>query len=268
MKKITFLLMITASLFVFNSCEDENDVTINYTSFESTSMDFGVELDGSSTNDITIYSTKTSGSARTFNINVLSASTADPSSYDVPATVTIPANSNVGTFPVTISDINIGEAGKTLILDLPEENGVYTGAPITLNVKQVCPFNEVILTITFDSYPEENIESEISFIALKSTAGSTGTVFKLELPMTGIEDLSKYRIGMNADVEIELAKKTDVLVIPLEAISNQQGQTIVKIKSQNSQGYEDRIIELGLESDEEAEVVSGLEEGEIILIED
>jgi len=30
----------------------------------------------------------------------------------------------------------------------------------------------------------------------------------------GIEDLSKYRIGMNADVEIELAKNTDVLVIP------------------------------------------------------
>jgi len=122
--------------------------------------------------------------------------------------------------------------------------------------------------LIFDSYPEENIESEISFIALKSTAGSTGTVFKLELPMTGIEDLSKYRIGMNADVEIELAKNTDVLVIPLEAISNQQGQTIVKVKSQNRQGYEERIIELGLESDETAEVVSGLEEGEIILIED
>jgi hypothetical protein len=155
MKKISFLLMITASLFFFNSCEDENDVTINYTSFETTSMDFGVELDGSSTNDITIYSTKTSGSARTFNINVLSASTADPASYDVPASVTIPANSNMGTFPVTISDLNIGENGETLILDLPEENGVYTGAPLTLKVKQVCPLNEVILTITFDAYPDE-----------------------------------------------------------------------------------------------------------------
>ena len=81
-------------------------------------------------------------------------------------------------------------------------------------------------------------------------------------------DLSKYRIGMNADVEIELAKKTDVLVVPLEAVSNQDGQTIVKVKSQNSQGYEDRVIELGLESDELAEVVGGLAEGEVILIED
>lgn len=121
--------------------------------------------------------------------------------------------------------------------------------------------------LIFDSYPGESIESEISFIALKSTVGSTGTVFKLELPMSDIEDLTKYRIGMNADVEIELVKKTNVLVIPLEAINNQQGQTIVRVKDQSSRGYKERVIELGLESDEAAEVLTGLEEGDIILIE-
>jgi RND family efflux transporter MFP subunit len=121
--------------------------------------------------------------------------------------------------------------------------------------------------LIFDAYPEEIIRSEINFIALKSTMGSTGTVFRLELPMTGVEDLSKYRLGMNADVEIELAKKTDVLVIPLEAISSQQGQTVVKVKDQSRQGYEERVVELGLESDEMAEIKSGLTEGEIILIE-
>jgi HlyD family secretion protein len=122
--------------------------------------------------------------------------------------------------------------------------------------------------LIFDAYPEENIDSEITFIAPKSTVSSSGTVFEIELPVPGVVDLSKYRIGMNADVEIELAKKTDVLVVPLEAVSNQDGQTIVKVKSQNSQGYEDRVIELGLESDELAEVVGGLAEGEVILIED
>jgi macrolide-specific efflux system membrane fusion protein len=121
--------------------------------------------------------------------------------------------------------------------------------------------------LIFDAYPEEIIRSEIDFIALKSTMGSTGTVFRLELPMIEVEDLSKYRLGMNADVEIELAKKTNVLVIPLEAISSQEGQTIVKVKDQSRQGYEERVVELGLESDEMAEVQSGLAEGEIILIE-
>lgn len=121
--------------------------------------------------------------------------------------------------------------------------------------------------LIFNAYPEEAIASEISFISLKSAVGSTGTVFKIELPLPGVEDLSKYRIGMNADVEIELAKRTEVLVVPLEAISNQDGQNVVKIKSQNRQGFENRVIKLGLESDEAAEVLEGLEEGEIILIE-
>lgn len=121
--------------------------------------------------------------------------------------------------------------------------------------------------LIFNAYPEEAIASEISFISLKSAVGSTGTVFKIELPLPGVEDLSKYRIGMNADVEIELAKRTEVLVVPLEAISNQDGQTVVKVKSQNRQGFENRVIKLGLESDEAAEVLEGLEEGEIILIE-
>lgn len=122
--------------------------------------------------------------------------------------------------------------------------------------------------LIFDSYPDETIETEISYISLKSSAGSTGTVFRIELPTPGIEDLGKYRIGMNTDVEIQLAKRNDVLVVPLEAISNQDGQTVVRVKKQNRQGYEDRVINLGLESDEAAEVVSGLEDGEIILIED
>ena len=121
--------------------------------------------------------------------------------------------------------------------------------------------------LIFNAYPEEAIASEISFISLKSAVGSTGTVFKIELPLPSVEDLSKYRIGMNADVEIELAKRTEVLVVPLEAISNQDGQTVVKVKSQNRQGFENRVIKLGLESDEAAEVLEGLEEGEIILIE-
>jgi RND family efflux transporter MFP subunit len=121
--------------------------------------------------------------------------------------------------------------------------------------------------LVFDAYPDESIESEIGFIALKSTAGSTGTVFKIELAMPEVDDLIKYRLGMNADVEIELAKRTNVLVIPLEAITSKQGETMVRVKSQNRQGYEDRVVELGLESDDAAEIINGLEEGEIVLIE-
>jgi hypothetical protein len=155
MKKITFLLMISLSFFAFNGCADDDEV-INYVSFESTSYKFGVELDGSSSNDIKIYATKTTGADRTFNISVVTdLSTADPTSYEVPTSVTIPANTNMGIFTVKISDINISENGETLVLEIENQEDLFTGEKITLNVKQVCPLNEVILDIQFDDWPEE-----------------------------------------------------------------------------------------------------------------
>ncbi|MBL4642189.1 MAG: hypothetical protein JKY44_01220 [Flavobacteriaceae bacterium] len=156
MKKLSFLLLMTLSLFVFSGCEDsESTSDLNYVSFENSTFSFGVEQDGSSTSSVTFYSTQTSSSARTFEISVDAASTADAASYTVPTSITIPANSNTGTFDVTISDTNISEDGETLILNFSAKSGLITGASITLNIKRVCPLNNLVLSITFDSYPDE-----------------------------------------------------------------------------------------------------------------
>ena len=155
MKKIKVLILIAISLFAFNSCNDDDAEYINYVAFESSDFNFGVELDGSSSNDIKIYSTQVLNSARTIDINVASESTADPASYDVPSSITIPGNSNVGTATITVSDINISENGETLVLEFVQTDELFTGEKMTLNIKQVCPLNEVILDITFDAYPEE-----------------------------------------------------------------------------------------------------------------
>jgi hypothetical protein len=158
MKKIKLLVLMTLSLFVFNSCGDDVDSTedFNYVSFESAAYTFGVDLNGTNTRDVKVYTSQVSGSARTLNVKVdLVKSTADPLSYIVPASVTIPANSNVGMLSIQIADLNIGEAGKKLVLAFEPKEGLLYGAPITVNIKQVCPLNEVILTINFDSYPDE-----------------------------------------------------------------------------------------------------------------
>jgi hypothetical protein len=158
MKTIKYLIIFTLSLFVLNSCEEDGPSTsdLNFVSFEKAAYTFGVDLNSTNTRDVKVYTTQVTGSDRTFNVTVdLTKSTADPASYVVPASVTIPANSNVGVLSIKISDLNIGEAGKTLVLLFEPAEGLLYGAPITLNIKQVCPLNEVILTINFDSYPEE-----------------------------------------------------------------------------------------------------------------
>lgn len=158
MKKLTLILLTAISLFALNSCEYEIIETkdINYVSFESSKYDFGVELNGTTVLDIKVYSTQITSSDRTFNVNVVEEmTTADPTSYMLPTSVTIPANSNVGLLNVSISDLNISEEGEKLVLELEPKEGLFVGGKITLNIRQVCPLNEVTLDITFDSWPEE-----------------------------------------------------------------------------------------------------------------
>lgn len=167
MKKIIYILLFGILAFGFNSCEENTDFTskLKYVSFESSSYAFGVDLGSSNSREISVYTTQTSGSARTFNITVVSGS-ADATSYVVPATVTVPANSNVGVFTVTVSDINIDpDDGETLVLGLGSTDGTSPGQNITLNISQVCPLNEVIFSVTFDSWPEE------TFWELRNSSG-------------------------------------------------------------------------------------------------
>jgi len=186
MKKIFYFLVVSFSLVLFNSCEKDAD-NLKYVSFESGTYKFGVNLDGSSTRAIKVYSTKIMDSDRTFNIRVnTTATTADPASYVVPTTVTIPADSNVGTFNVTISDLNIGD-GKDLVIEFDGDEEYYNGNSITLKVSQLCPLNEVFVYFLFDGYPEETSwELQDSLGNTVASGGGDGAydgLAELEIPL-------------------------------------------------------------------------------------
>lgn len=179
MKKIIYLFIITISSIAFYSCDDDKTYTenLNYITFETSSFDFPVDLGSTATNDIKIYSTQVTSSARTISVMVVAdETTADPASYEVPASVTIPANSSEGVLTVNVSDINIGD-GVALVLAFSESNGLFTGESITLNIKQVCPLNELFLNISFDSWPEEIywvLEDDSANVVAESAPGAYG----------------------------------------------------------------------------------------------
>jgi len=159
MKKITNILLLFLAVFAFNSCTEELEGTedLNFVSFESTSVNLGVNIDGTAEHEVKVYTTQIMGSDRSFSILVNEdASTADPAAYDIPGTVTVPANSNEGTLTVGLADVNIGSGGKSVVLDIASEEGLYTGEPATVNISQLCPFNEVTIRFVFDGYASES----------------------------------------------------------------------------------------------------------------
>ncbi len=119
--------------------------------------------------------------------------------------------------------------------------------------------------IYLDAYPDQAIKANIDYIAYKSQQSSTGTVFTVELPLTGDDLLGKYRLGMNGEVEILVEKKENVLTVPFIATRFRDGQYYVEVKNSEGQAVE-RQIEIGLETEDYVEVFSGLNSDDEILI--
>lgn len=157
MKKYFLLLIMMVSL-TFVGCDFDDDLDPpNYVSFDTTQTDIGVDGGSTRTFDVKVYSANIVGSDRTVDIVVDESTTLDAAAYSVPATVTIPANSNEGSFTVEVSDVNLDFAGSTLVLDMVPAGELSTGGAISLNVREVCPVGtaETRVSLTFDDYASE-----------------------------------------------------------------------------------------------------------------
>ncbi|WP_299557137.1 hypothetical protein [Seonamhaeicola sp.] len=160
MKKILYIFTLMLSIVLITNCEENTDsakiLEINYVGFESKPL-LGVDPTATATEEIKIATSNTTSADRTFNIVVnTDMTTADASAYTVPSSVTVPANSNIGTFNIDIVGPNVNPSGDDILaLDFVSQEGLHIGATMEINLKQVCPNPELILDITFDGFPEE-----------------------------------------------------------------------------------------------------------------
>lgn len=116
--------------------------------------------------------------------------------------------------------------------------------------------------IILDALPGKEINGEVAFISLVSTvrAGvvSYATTITLENPVAGLRD------GMSATAKVIIERRDDVLLIPNRAIrgTSENPKVVVLVDGQ----HEEREITLGLSDGINTEVLSGLEEGEKVII--
>jgi len=116
--------------------------------------------------------------------------------------------------------------------------------------------------ILLDALPDEEVKGEVTFISLVGTtlAGvvSYDTTITLENPVEGLKD------GMSATAEVIIERRDDVLSIPNRAIRGTTENPMVVVLVDGQQ--EEREITLGLSDGINTEVLSGLEEGEEVVL--
>jgi RND family efflux transporter MFP subunit len=116
--------------------------------------------------------------------------------------------------------------------------------------------------ITLDALPDDEVNGSVAFISPVGTtlAGvvSYDTTITLENPSAELKD------GMSATAEVIIERRDDVLLIPNRAIRGTTENPMVIVLVDGQQ--EEREITLGLTDGINTEVLSGLEEGEEVVL--
>ena len=155
MKKILNYILIGAFISFAYNCEEDDSAGSNYVTLESSPIGFSVGKDATETKDVNVYTGNVTGSDRTFSVAVDASSTLG-TSYTVPATVTIPGGTNVGTLAVSVTDDDTLEfVAQTLVLSIEDEAGISVGGNLVVNVTELCPANIVTFKLNLDTWPDE-----------------------------------------------------------------------------------------------------------------
>jgi RND family efflux transporter MFP subunit len=73
--------------------------------------------------------------------------------------------------------------------------------------------------------------------------------------------------GLYAEAELSLDRKEDVPTVPIQALSHEREKTTVFVVNRDGE-LEDRTVQLGLQTASDAEIVSGVNEGEQVVVSD
>ena len=117
--------------------------------------------------------------------------------------------------------------------------------------------------ITLDAYPDIKVEARVNHISYESRIINNVTIYEVDILPDRIPEV--FRSGMTANVDIVIQKKENVLLIPQQAVIEENGQNFVLVKLLGKEAVKKRVT-LGVYDDENIEVLEGLSENDIVLV--
>jgi len=122
-------------------------------------------------------------------------------------------------------------------------------------------------TVTVDALPGKTFDGQVQFVSPYGTLQTGTGSYQVEISLS--PEAAPYLVGgMTATAEIITDKRTDVLLIPNDALHSQDGENWVYVVNQNKVGeLEKRQVQVGLKSRTQSEIISGLNQGERVLLE-
>ncbi|MBE9918316.1 efflux RND transporter periplasmic adaptor subunit [Paenibacillus donghaensis] len=168
---------------------------------------------------------------------------------------------NDGTVPTALTD---KERIGVLVNPDDLKLSVFVGEKDYVAIKPGMP-----VRVKVNAYKDMAVDGKVEAVANYPKASSQGTgdgkeasLFEITIALDKVERLVA---GFGLAAEIELSRKEAVLAIPTYFVQHKNGKTYATL--QTAEGTVQREITVGAEVDEKVEVLSGLQEGDTIVLE-
>lgn len=118
--------------------------------------------------------------------------------------------------------------------------------------------------VTTDAYPDQRFKGEIVRVATRGQNISNVVTFEVKIEVTS-RNKSRLKPEMTANVELIVGESEEALLVPSEALSRKKKDRFVKVKTAGGTA-EDRKVTVGITDGINSEILTGLKEGEQILV--
>ncbi|MBM4304001.1 MAG: HlyD family efflux transporter periplasmic adaptor subunit [Deltaproteobacteria bacterium] len=154
---------------------------------------------------------------------------------------------------ITIQDALIVMSDRLCVKAQVDETDI---AQVKLNQK---------VEVTLDAYAEHPMEGTVVHIAYESKTVNNVTTYLVDIIPSSIPDFMKS--GMTANVVFTTGEKEETLLVPSTALQKENGKFKVLLANAGDTKSPTQLsVEVGVNDGKQAEIVSGLKEGDKVLI--
>ena len=114
--------------------------------------------------------------------------------------------------------------------------------------------------VEVSSYPNEIFRGEVTYVS--DFLDPTSRTAKVRCVVLNPDN--RLKLQMFADVRVPGRDERDALTVPVPALQNAEGETIVFVKTDDDR-FEKRVVQIGDQVEDWAEVLRGLDEGEEVV---
>ncbi len=161
---------------------------------------------------------------------------------------------------ITAVNLTVGETASGAAFTLADlSNMEIIVSMAETDVNQIRAGQDV--EITLDAFADLTLHGTVSQIAPSGTQSSGVVTYPVTIALTEANEAA--RAGMTANLNIILAQRENVLTVPNKYVKTINRQKVVTIRS--TEGQVQIPVETGLTDDTHTEIVSGLNEGDIVV---